>query len=142
MQSQTHHEGDQMGALQGLGTPATYASQPTPWSNPVFGAYPLLQSPLGVPFGGHQTGYPQQQILQALQGTIQQLQILPWQVQQLLQILPLQLQQLQQIVHLLAQQSHQLQTTGMPFFQNPAAWLAGTQTAQPQIFGSQAGYVM
>ena len=136
-----------MGALQGLGTPA-YASQPTPWSNPVFGAYPFLQSPLGIPFGSHQVlagslaGYPQQQILQALQGTIQQLQIVPLQLQQLQQTLPWQLQQLQQIVHLLAQQSHQIQTTGMPFFQNPSAWLAGTQTAQPQIFGSQAGYVM
>jgi len=138
-----------MGALQGLGTTSAYPypSQPVPWSNPFYGST-FAQSPLGVPFGIHQglagslAGYPQQQILQSLQGLLQQLQIVPLQLQQLQQILPWQLQQLQQIVHLLAQQSHQIQTTGMPFFQNPSAWLPGTQTAQPQMFGGQAGYVM
>ena len=136
-----------MGALQGLGTPSTYPSQPVPWSNPFYGSA-FAQSPLGVPFGIHQglagslASYPQQQILQLLQGVLQQLQIVPLQLQQLQQILPWQLQQLQQIVHLLAQQSHQIQTTGTPFFQNPSAWLPGTQTAQPQMFGGQAGYVM
>jgi hypothetical protein len=143
-----------MGALQGLGTPSAYPSQPGPWSNPFYGSS-FAQSPLGVPFGSHQglAGslashpqqqilYPQQQILQSLQGVLQQLQIVPLQLQQLQQILPWQLQQLQQIIHLLAQQSPQIQTTGMPFFQSPSAWLPGTQTAQPQMFASHAGYVM
>ena len=139
-----------MGVIQGIGAPAAYAAQPTPWSslwgNPIYSpSHPYAQSFTpqlpGVPLSGYpgmiaSGSYTQQQLLHSLQAA----------VQQVLHVVPLQLQQIQQLLQLLAQQSHPLHTQGlqpfqMPFIGGPSGWLATPQTGYPQ-FSGQPGYVM
>jgi hypothetical protein len=139
-----------MGALQGMGTPAAFSAQTTPWGQPwghfAHASYPYAQSfnpqlP-GVSFGYQGATSPfgihaQQQLLQSLQAA----------VQQALQVVPQQLQQIQQLVLLLAQQSYQpQQVQGQQPFQIPSfappAWLGSAQAGQQQLFGGAGGYVM
>ena len=138
-----------MGALQGIGSPAAYAAQPTPWGSPwghpIYSAsFPYAHSFTPQQPGALLSGYPgtalggyaQQQLLHSLHAAIQQVQ----------QVVPLQLQQIQQLLQLLALQSHThtqgLQPVQMPFIGGPSGWFAGTQAGQPQMFSGQPGYVM
>jgi len=139
-----------MGALQGIGTPASFSAQATQWGNPwggsLQGMYPHAQfvtsQPPAIPLGSYPgtaglfAPYPQQQLLQSLQVALLQV----------LNVVPLQLQQIQQLVQLLAQQPHQAYAHGLQPFQipsvGPSGWVPGTQTLQPQMFTGQAGYVM
>ena len=138
-----------MGALQGIGTPAGFASQPAPWSGLMQDGYPSYAPSLtpqlsGISLAGYPgtTGafglYPPQQVLQWLQVAIQQA----------VHVVPLQLHQIQQLVQLLLAQQQLYPTPyaqGLQPFQTTVGqspWFAATQSSHAQPFGGQPAYVM
>jgi hypothetical protein len=130
-------------------------AHPNPWGVSPFGAQgispfpgalqsqslygqPFATTPFGgygtIPIGGYGTAIAQQ----PLQQTVQSLQIVPQQLQQLLQLAQAQQQLLQYLLQLIPQQLQQLQQQSLA--QTGLQSFAPHQVFQP--FGAQAGYVM
>jgi len=100
-----------MGTAFGIGSPGSFAPQPTPWGFVPVGGQGVGNLSFSQPYA-----QPLQHVLQSLQAVPYQLQrllelqyIQQSQIQQLLQLVPAQLQQLQQVLQFLPQQIHQLQ---------------------------------
>ena len=145
--------GQLAGTTFGIGTPTTYPIVPASW-----GLSPYVSQGLGVqsiaaqpyvqPFsnqsiGGYGIGGAQQslQLLQIVAQQLQQVQLLQqqqlFQLQQLLQLVPAQLQQLQQLIQIVPQQVHHLQQAFNPAFAGALGF-----GSVPQAFGQVASHVM
>jgi hypothetical protein len=129
-----------MSTAFGIGSPSGFPVQSTPWSVSPYGAQGIgSYSSAQLPYGSQQ---PTLQSLQILPQQIQQLQQLAYiqqqQLQQVLQIVPAQLQQLQQVIQFVPQQLQQLaQLVAQQQFAGGAQGLTGAgQLAQSQGYGA------